>query len=276
MKAKIAALLSAALISMTAAAEIYRPQTTTSNEILHEIEVVSWSLKHSSMAGTIDNYVMDNSTQSLQRAREEVANGNLRTAREWVRKASQPLAHMDQDAMNGKHPDPLAYKLEIRDTLASLLPVAERIAVEKSASTDFIEQARRAMEQSDALLQAQQSDSARALLEKAYRDVQAKVAEMRSGDSFYLPTSRTASAANWLDGLNRIEERRAISRYLLIEAQSEGADTLPLKSGIQIAEATVDLAARLALEKQWERAIDTLELAYAQYETSWRAAGVDW
>ena len=43
-----------------------------------------------------------------------------------------------------------------------------------------------------------------------------------------------------------------------------------------MAEATVTDATRYALEKQWGRALEKLDLAYAQYETSWRAAGIDW
>jgi len=273
MKIRIATTLTALLISVSSAADI-QETTLTNSEISREIDVAEWSLKHSSISARISEFVLDNSKQSLQRAREEVANGNLRTAREWVRRASQPLAQMNDTT--GKHPDPIAYKLEIRDTLHSLLPVAEQLAAEKSASMAFIADARQDIARSDALQQERRLDAAHEVIEKAYRRVQQHIADLRNGDVFYLPAPRTASAADWLDGLNRVEERRTISRYLLIEAQAEGKDLLTLESGLQMAEATVSEATRYALEKQWGRALEKLDLAYAQYETSWRAAGVDW
>ena len=273
MKTRITTTLIACLMSFGANAEIQQSPPTHS-EISHEINVADWSLKHSSVSANINNNVLDKSMQSLQRARVELDNGNLRTAREWIRRASQPLAQMNDT--NGKHPDPIAHKLEIRDTLQSLLPVAEQIAQEKSASTAFIAAARQAIARSDALLQERRLDAAREVLDEAYLSVQQHIADLRRGDAFYLPAPRTASAADWIDGLNRVEERRAISRYLVIEAHAEGNDLLSLESGLQIAEATVTDATRYALEKQWGRALEKLDLAYAQYETSWRAVGVDW
>jgi len=273
MKTRIATTLIALLISVGAAADIKQTALTRS-DISHEIDVADWSLKHSSVSARISKNVLDSSMLSLQRAREELDNGNLRTAREWIRRASQPLAQMNDTT--GKHPDPVAYKLEIRDTLQSLLPVAEQVAAEKSASTAFIADARQDIARSDALLQERRLDAAHEVLEEAYRRVQQRIADLRHGDVFYLPAPRTASAADWLDGLNRVEERRTISRYLLIEAQAEGNDLQTLESGLQMAEATVTEATRYALEKQWGRALEKLDLAYAQYETSWRAAGVDW
>jgi ribosomal protein L29 len=273
MKTRIATTLIAFLVSAGAAAEI-KQTTLTRSEIAHEIDVSDWSLKHSSVSASISKNVLDNSMQSLQRAREELDNGNLRTAREWIRRASQPLAQMNNTT--GKHPDPVAYKLEIRDTLQSLLPVAEQIAAEKSASTAFIADARQDIARSDTLLQERRLDAAHEVLEEAYLRVQKHIADLRHGDTFYLPAPRTASAADWLDGLNRVEERRNISRYLLIEVQAEGNDLRTLESGLQMAEATVADATRYASEKQWGRALEKLDLAYAQYETSWRAAGVDW
>ena len=273
MKTRIATTLFACLLSFSVNAE-NKHNSLTHSEISHEIDVAAWSLKHSSLATSFSTYVVDSSMQSLQRAREELDNGNLRTAREWIRRASQPLAQMNDTS--GKHPDPVAHKLEIRDTLQSLLPVAEQIAAEKSASPAFISDARQAMARSDALLQERQLNAAREVLEDAYLNVQQHIADLRRGDDFYLPVQRTASAADWLDGLNRVEERRAISRYLMIEAQAEGSDLLSLQSGLQVAEESVTDATRYALQKQWASALEKLDLAYAQYETSWRAAGVDW
>lgn len=275
MKIRIIAPLVTCMLAFSVHADI-QSHLPSSLELAQDIQAAEWSLKHSSVARTIDNSVLDNSMQSLQRAREEMALGNLRTAKEWLRKASVPLARMNDSAMTGKHPDPLAYKLEIRETLLSLLPVAEKIAAEKSASDAFVRQAREAIVESDKLLQAGQTDAARERLDTAYLAVQERIAGLRRGDAFTLPVADAAQPEKWQDGLNRVEERRAISRYLMIEARAEGNDTRALQTGLQLAEAIVTDASMLAQDRQWGRALEKLELAYAQYESSWRTAGVEW
>lgn len=261
----------------TAALAVSEVVTISAKELAHEIDVAEWSFKHSSMALTLDGAVVDKSIVLLSKAREELAAGNARTAHELTRRASRPLSEMDPAAVNGNHPGKVAlHTRQVRETLLSIIDAAERIATEKSVPTDFVTRARNALHQSDTASAAGQHDQARALLLDAYSDVQLRVAQLRSGDYFYIETPKVSSASSWQDGLRRIDERRQITRYLILEAQSDGVDVGELQAGVRAAEAAVAEAAELAKAERWDRALQSLDVAYARYEESWRAVGIEW
>lgn len=245
-------------------------------EVAKAIELAEWSYERSSLSAVIEANVVDNALKTLERSRTELAQGNVRTARELADRAMAPLAEMRVDAMSGKHPDQRLYKEGLRQTLLSLLPEAQRIAREKRASDAFVAEARAAVERSDALLAGGDGDAARQALVAAYEAVQQRLAGLRSGDDFYLAIPQLPQTEQWSDGLRRIEERRIISQYLLIEAEQSGLDVAALQSGIRQAEETVAAAERLATQSRWATAMEQLELAYVQYEDSWRTAGVEW
>jgi hypothetical protein len=245
-------------------------------EVAKAIEQAEWSFSRSSLAPVIEIGVMDKSRGFLERSRQELAQGNVRTARELVDRAMEPLAQMRSGAMAGKHPDQHQYKEGLRQTLLSLLPEAQRIAREKRVSDAFVADARAAVERSDALLAEGQAETARQTLMTVYETVQQRLAGLRSGDDFYLAIPQLPESEQWSDGLRRIEERRIISQYLLIEAKSSGLDVAALQSGIRGAEDTVADAEHLAAQSRWTPALERLELAYIQYEDSWRTAGVEW
>lgn len=252
--------------------------TDSAAEVAKAIELAEWSYERSSLSAVIESNVVDNALKALERSRTELAQGNVRTARELADRAMAPLAEMRVDAMSGKHPDQRLYKEGLRQTLLSLLPEAQRIAREKRASDAFVAEARAAVERSDALLARGDgdADAARQALVAAYEAVQQRLAGLRSGDDFYLAIPQLPQTEQWSDGLRRIEERRIISQYLLIEAEQSGLDVAALQSGIRQAEETVAAAERLATQSRWATAMEQLELAYVQYEDSWRTAGVEW
>lgn len=245
-------------------------------EVARAIEWAEWSLERSSLAPVIDKHVMDNSTRLLERSREELVAGNVRTARELVDRAMAPLAEMRPESMSGRHPDQLNYKEGLRQTLLSLLPEARRIAREKRAADAFVDEAQAAVERSDAMLAAGDHEAARRALAQAYESVLQRVAGLRSGDDFYLAIPQLPEPEQWSDGLRRIEERRIISQYLMIEAEYSGLDIAALESGVRRAEEVVADAERLATQSSWSPALEKLELAYVLYEDSWRSAGVEW
>lgn len=245
-------------------------------EVSKAIELAQWSFDRSSLSSEVDKSVVDNSERLLSRSREELAQGNVRTARELVDRAMAPLAAMRPGASAGKHPDPRLREATLRQTLMSILPEAQRIAHEKRVSDAFVAEARAAVERSDALRGLGQDEAAYRLLVDAYQAVKQRLAGLRTGDDFYLAVPTLPAAEQWSDGLRRIEERRLISQYLLIEAESSGLDVGALNSGIRRAEETVAAAERFATQSQWTSAVEKLELAYTQYEDSWRTAGVEW
>jgi hypothetical protein len=253
------------------------PQTGLSQKALaEEIDMAEWSLRHSSVSKAIPISVMDISITTLNRARQELAAGNVRTARELLQRASRPLSRMSHSAMEGRHPDEQSRMRETRETLESLIDAAERIAAEKNAPDEFIVAARQAVRQKDALLAAGQEEAAQEILKRAYAALSQRIAELRSGDSFYIAAPAGATDENWRDGLRRIDERREITRYILLEARAEGLDVAPLEQGAKSAEFLVSSATAYAGQRRWDLALATLDQAYIEYEQSWRAVGVEW
>lgn len=256
--------------------EIQQPQTVSANSLAADIDMAEWSLRHSSVSKAIPASVLDISLATLARAREELAAGNLRTARDILDRASQPLSAMSESALAGRHPNQRARIFETRQTLESIIDAGQRIASEKNAPDDFVARGREAVRQGDALLAAGQQQAAEQILEQAYENVSKRIAELRSGESFYIPAPSGTSYAEWRDGLRRIEERREITRYILLEARADGLDVAPLEQGARTAEALVGSAAAYAGERRWDLALATLDRAYVEYEQSWRSVGVDW
>lgn len=280
-KPLLAVLLVAATASPVSAYEPELLAMTATDRALaaglpEQIAVTEWNLKHSSVSTTISHYVMDNSMQLLSRARVELASGNVRTAQELTRRAGRPLSEMDSTASRGKHPDALVHAQELRATLASIIDAAERVAAEKSAPSGFVATARKSLSEADSLLARQRPGQARELMEQAYLDTQQAIAELRRGDVFYIAAPSTLTAADWDDGLRRIDERRLITGYLLLEAHAEGIDIEPLQAGARDAEAAVADATRLAATQRWDQALQRLDSAYVTYEESWRAVGIEW
>jgi len=280
-KTLISMFLGLALSAPVVAASLYTQPSpaggaASGSLVVSQIDDMEWSIRHSSVAQTLDATSRDKSLALLQRARAEVAEGNLRTAQELVRRAGRPLVEMAPTAMSGKHPSDLDYVVDIKATMASIIDTAEQIAIEKSASTDFVAAARAALREGEALAKAGRTEEANTVVTAAYGRLQAEVARLRSGDEFVLDVPKGFSDREWADALRRFDERMQLSRYLLIEAQSEGVDSTPLLSGIAAAETSLSEATRLALNDRWEQAYRSLDLAYLQMEASWKEVGVEW
>lgn len=251
-------------------------ESAVATTVPDDIAVAEWSLRNSSVSRTITSAVLDNSLLLLARARAELAAGNTRTAQELVRRASRPLSEMDSGASRGRHPDALRHVQELRATLVSIIDAAERIAAEKAAPAGFVAAARQSLQRADTLHGEGRTELARELMAQVYRETQQRIAELRQGDGFYIAAPNTHTAADWDDGLRRIDERRQITGYLLLEARAEGIDIAPLQAGAREAEATVAEAARLAEARRWDQALQRLDIAYARYEESWREVGIEW
>ncbi len=271
-----AALASPVLASERIVLAMATTGTTLAATVPDDIAVAEWSLKHSSASRTIPPAVLDNSLLLLARARTELSAGNARTAQELIRRANRPLIEMEGHASRGKHPDAMRHVQEMRSTLVSIIDAAERVAAEESAPAGFIAAARQSLQRADELLAGQKTDQARELMAQVYLETQQRIADLRKGDAFYIAAPNTLTAADWDDGLRRIDERRQITGYLLLEARAEGIDIEPLQVGAREAEAAVAEAARLADARRWDQALQRLDVAYARYEESWRAVGIEW
>lgn len=271
-----AALLGALLLPQGVTAEITQTAVAGTDRRLNQIADTEWQLRHSSIASAIDKSVQDNAISLLDKARQEVAAGQLSKADTLIEQAAQPLHRMTPDALAGKHPDPRQWLDARRETLSAITASGEKIARDQGASTQFVAQATTALAQSHALQQQGKIDQALAAIEQAYRAVQEEIARLRDGQAFYLAISERPADHQWSDGLRRFEERRQLTELLISEARAEGIDASPLLSGLQEAEQIRIAAARLAETRRWDKAVQSLEIAYLRFEDSWRQVGLEW
>ena len=270
------ALISPALADYDHVSSYGKGVTLQTKALTQEIDEAAWSLKHSSMSTVLDVAVIDKSIAMLNKAREELATGHMRTAQDLVRRASLPLTQMSEAAMQGRHPDQHRQALETRETLSSLISAADKIAEEKGVTRDFVNAAKSEIQAADQLIANGNNEKALSLLRSAHLTVSQRLADLRSGDVFHIATPTGSSAKEWQDGLRRITERREISRYIEAEARWEGLDTRALERGTRAAEVLVDRASALAQKQRFAQALVHLDDAYALYEQSWRTVGVEW
>lgn len=264
------------LPQLAGAAEAKPAKPTYSMVLLQQIKEVEWNLKFSSIASSLKPSVLDRCLIMIDDARSAVAAGNLRAASDLVERAALPLHEMSPEAMAGKHPDKRLLLNEKQETLVSITDSSEKIAREKGLPTGFADTARAALKRSNELNDQGKPEKALEVIDQAYLDVQRQVARLRDGETFYLPIAEMPADRKWSDGLRRFNERKLLTEYLIIEASEDGIDTSALTAGMQAAEDSRKKAAELAQAQRWDQAMQSLEVAYAKFESSWKAVGLEW
>lgn len=85
-----------------------------------------------------------------------------------------------------------------------------------------------------------------------------------------------ASLAGRATAVRRIDERRTLAEYLIIKAQAEGIDRTPPLEALAIARTLLAQAAGYAQGENWDKAHESLELAFAEIKDRWRLVGIEW
>lgn len=67
-----------------------------------------------------------------------------------------------------------------------------------------------------------------------------------------------------------------MTELLITEASAEGIDPAPLHAGLKQAEQLRMEATRMAEGQRWDKAMQSLEVAYVKFEDSWRQVGLEW
>ena len=272
----VALLVGSLLLPLVANSTDNSKTTVSHHPLFLQIEAVEWNLRSSSLSPRIDITVLDRSISLLANARKEMSAGNIRTAEGLLQQAARPLHEMSSQAMTGWHPD-LGHRLrEQQETLRSLTEAAEKIALEKGASTEFTKMARSTLLRSAHLESMAMPGKALQIIEEAYAELTKQIALLRSGEYFYLAIADAPVDQRWSDGLRRFDERKQLTEYLILEAKADEIDTTPLYSGLQAAENSMQEATTLANARDWDEAIKRLELAYVNFEDSWRQVGLEW
>ena len=270
-KSSIFALTASLLISTSSYAN-----QTAKDALLRQTNEIEWSLKHSSMAERIDKDVLDKSTSLIGQARLKISAGQLNAAEGLISQASTPLHVMSDSAMNGMHPDARGFLAEQRETLRALIEGTVLIARQKGVDLAFAESAQQAVSQSMVLERAGKMDDAQKIVTAAYVAIQKTVAQLRDGDYVYLAIADLPAERQWSDGLRRFDERRQLTEYLISDASAQGIDADTLHSGLQAAEQAKADGLYWANQKAWDRAVQSLDVAYLKFEDSWRTVGIEW
>lgn len=241
MKAIAACLLASTLVSLpvaraTASDKVLQPQRNHSASALADaIDMAEWSLRHLSVSKAIPFSVLDVSLSTLYRARQELAAGNLPTARDTLQRATQPLGNKSESSM------------------------VWRIAFENNVSDDFNSDARETEPQNNVMLATGLEQAVDQTSPQAYGIASRYMAEPHSGAAIYVPTTTKLTYADWRDGLRSIDEQRRAT-CTLFEARSDGLDITLLEQEVMTAEARVGSATACAeYEKSWRAVGVTLQ-----------------
>ena len=248
----------------------------TADQLTAQVMEVDWNLRHSSVSTRLDAATMARSERLLDRARDEIGAGHLKTARDLIRQAALPLTTMKPVAQAASHPNRSRQLVELRTTLESITRGAEEIAREKGMSTTLAADTRAAIRKSESLQRAGQPTRAIEHLQQRYAAVQETIASWRDGREFVVRAPERRDERQWDDGVRRIDERRQITEYLIVEAKAEGIDPTPLFEALSTADQTLQAASSHASARRWDQAYRTLDIAYAQIEASWKQVGVEW
>jgi hypothetical protein len=270
--------LMAALAAPLASAAEPRARSAlpTPEQVTAQIMEVDWNLKHSSVSVRLDASTRSRSERLLDRARDEIAAGHLKTARGLIRQAAVPLVAMKPSEQTVAHPSRVRQLVEMRATLKSITRGAEEIALQKGLENTLVADTRAVIQRSEDLQRAGQFTRAKQHLQERSQVVNTLVAEWRDGRELVVRAPDSRDEKQWYDGVRRIDERRQITEYLIVEAKAEGIDPAPLHEALSVADRSLETASGHAKERRWDQAYRSLDLAYAQIEASWKKVGIEW
>ncbi|HEY5764353.1 MAG TPA: hypothetical protein VIS73_14180 [Rhodocyclaceae bacterium] len=245
-------------------------------QLAQEIEMLDWNLRHSSVAPSLAPRTQQDSLDKIERAKEALGSGNTRLAEDLAAEAALPLTTVARKDDLGSHPDQLRYFREIRQALLSITDSAERISDEQGAARDYRSDTLVALAQAEYELKAGNVEAAFAIIGDRYDAVSQSAADYRRGQTFTIAATEWRDGKQFQDGVRRIDERRALTEYLILEAQAEGIDQTPLREALAIAKASLAQATGYAQQEHWDKAYASLELAFAEIEDRWRMVGLEW
>ena len=120
--ALMAALVATLLLPVTALA------VPDAAELERRIAETDWNIKYSSVSKVLDAGTQSRADTLLVKARGEIAAGNLRTARDLIEQAGEPLWTMRSEPRAGNHPDQARQYAELKEVLLSITAGTEKAA----------------------------------------------------------------------------------------------------------------------------------------------------
>jgi hypothetical protein len=245
-------------------------------QLSQEIDMLDWNLRHSSVAPSLTAQTQRESLEKIDRARQALGSGNTRLAEDLAYEAALPLTTVALKDDLGSHPDRLRYFREIRQALLSITDSAERISREQGTNRDYRSDTLLAVARAEYELKSGDVQAAFAIIGERYDEVSRQAAQYRRGQTYTIAAPEWRDGRQFQDGVRRIDERRTLTEYLILEAQAEGIDQAPLLEALAIAKTSLAQARSLAEQQNWGEAYESLELAFAEIEDRWRMVGLEW
>lgn len=262
-------------------------------QLMQEVSQMENSITQSSITRQLTERERMEKLLWLNRAKAEIADGNYRTAAEWIRKVGRDLYPMPSSRIKGDQVgySEKAWVSEMERAIASIFPEARRILNEsllpetsKVAYAQRLQVISTEVEQSfgdwhqvavtGLQGQAQVSD-ALSRLEKTYISLQRVVAELRTGREFFVEQTALEGERAWQDAQRSFDERMLMSRMILIEAETDDIDTKALEESMGRSQALFFQASALAEQSEWKEAMSMMSVAYLDMETAWKSLGIE-
>ena len=248
-------------------------QANSEHALRDQINYYEYSITQSSVSPSLSEARKTEKLQLLHDARQQVDLGHYRTAAGILSKVAQNLYTLSP---KGTGAGPSQDRIEaIMSAIASILPQAQKIALQKQFDQASLHQVMEDYQRAKAALEANDRTTASQLLESSYRVLKENVATLRSGDRLLIQLPAADSREGWMDAAHRYLDWRYFNRQLLSSMREDGINTSVIDQANLDADQAYDLATNIALQGDWKQAVATVDQAYRILENAWRDVGVD-
>lgn len=247
----------------------------TAHSLYDQIRFFEYSVTQSSVSPTISEQRKSEKLDLLSNARQQVASGNYPQAKVLMREVARNLYGMSPEPSNEQTLLSIHKTTAILEAMDSLLPEAQRIALEKQAGQEKLNQITQDHQLAKAAIRSHDFVTASGLLQTSYRQLKQNLAELRSGDLLMINLPAANSREGWMDAANRYIDWRYLNRQLQQEMRQRGMDTITIDQARQSADHLYNSASDIALQGNWEQAVETADQAYRILEKAWRDSGID-
>ncbi len=244
----------------------------TTSDLDQRLKVMREVIANSSVSSRWSDHERRSYELILAGARVDARQGDTRAADNALWLLTQAIYPVQRDATGVE----AEAAFELYDVgFRSLLPEAYRIAQEKSASTELIEDAEFVHAMAIAAWRDQRREDAYRLMDWAYESLQREVAELRGGDLLFVTLPDPETKAAWEDALIRYGEWRHFTVLLVDAADPDSPVARTLGAALEHGDRWLDEARKAAASERWADAVRVLDRTFQQFESSWREIGMD-
>ena len=247
----------------------------TSHPLYEQIQFYEYSVTQSSVSPIISEQRKREKLDLLSDARRHIETGDYAQARSLMRTVAQNLYSMSPEPVYDQSLLTIHKTTAILEAMDSLLPEAQRISREKQANQEQLEQIMREHQLAKTAIRSHDLVTASALLQNAYRQLKQNLAQLRSGDLLMISLPAADSREGWMDAATRYIDWRYLNRQLQQEMRQRGMDTNDIDQARENADHLYNSASDIALQGDWEQAVETADQAYRILEKAWRDNGID-